>query len=136
MNKVFLIIAMLTLFSLSLFGKTEDFSKLNTQIGLDLPSIAKVYHNKDGEIVSFLGINFIGFGISYKKFFRPLKPNKINPYLNVGTIIITAPYAQVGADYVKDNGFYFGGNYSIYYFKNKKKWESFFPSFELGIIFK
>ena len=108
MNKVFFIIAMVTLFSLSLFGEAKDFSMVNTQIGLDLPSIAKVNHNEDGQIVSLLGAN-IGLGISYKKYFSPLEASKFNPYWGVGTVAIIVPYVQVGADYVMDNGFYIGG---------------------------
>ncbi len=108
MKKALLVAVFMLILSLALFAESKDFSTLNTQIGFDFPTVAKVNHNESGEIVSLLGAN-MGLGISYKRYFQPLQPNKINPYWGVGTIAILVPYVAVGVDYAMDNGFYIGG---------------------------
>ena len=108
MKKALLVIGFILVLSLALFAESKDLSQVNTQIGFDFPTIAKVNHNEDGQIVSLLGAN-VGLGISYKKYFNPVQPNKINPYWGVGTVAILVPYVAVGADYVMDSGLYIGG---------------------------
>ena len=108
MKKAILILTFIFVLSILLFAETKDLSQVNTQIGLYLPSIAKVNHNENGQIVSLFGAN-LGIGISYKKYFQPVETNKFNPCWGVGTIAIIVPYVAVGADYVMDNGFYIGG---------------------------
>lgn len=108
MKKALLVVAFILVLSIALFAEAKDLSQVHTQIGFDFPTIAKVNHNEDGQIVSLLGAN-VGLGISYKKYFKPVEQNKINPYWGVGTVAIIMPYIAVGVDYMIDNGLYIGG---------------------------
>jgi len=79
----------------------------NMSIGLDSPFIGWLGHDKDGTVISDLGIN-LGIGLSYRRYFEGVQTNQFNTYWAVGTVAILLPYLGIGADYVWDGGFYLG----------------------------
>jgi hypothetical protein len=80
----------------------------NNTLGLDMPTLGWLERNSDGKIVSNFGINY-ALGLSYRRYFEPLKTNSLNTYWALGTVFVILPYLGVGVDYVWDGGFYFGG---------------------------
>ena len=64
--------------------------------------------NGRGAKIDELGVN-LGLGVSFRRFFGPVKTNQFNPYWAAGTVAIIIPYLGIGADYVWNNGFYLGG---------------------------
>lgn len=110
MKKLGLVLIVLTLLAVPGFCANPAVAK-NT-IGLDAPLIGwlnpNLVDNTSGSKISNLGINY-GLGVSYRKYFEPLKVDTFNPYWTVGTVAIIIPYIGIGADYVWSNGFYLGG---------------------------
>ena len=82
--------------------------KKTMSIGLDQPMLGWLQSNDKGEIEANLGIN-LGLGISYKRYFEPLKAGQFNTYWSAGTFVLVFPYVGIGGDYVWDNGWYLGG---------------------------
>ena len=80
----------------------------NNSIGLDSPFLGWLDHDQSGHITSNLGVN-LGFGLSYRRYFAPVESNQFNAYWAAGTLAVIIPYLGIGADYVWDNGIYFGG---------------------------
>jgi hypothetical protein len=80
----------------------------NMSIGLDSPFIGWLGHDRDGAVISDLGIN-LGLGLSYKRYFESVQTNQLNTYWAAGTFLIIIPYLGIGADYISDSGFYIGG---------------------------
>ncbi len=112
MKKLILLALVLMLFSGSALCYTLT-GKRNS-IGLDFPALGwlnpNMINNEPAPTISDLGIN-LGLGVSYKRFFNPVKTNQFNPYFAAGTIAIIIPYLGIGADYVWNNGLYLGGGF-------------------------
>jgi len=110
MKKLVVFALVLVLFSGAAFC-AGIAGKKNT-IGLDSPFVGwlnpNLVNKETGPIVSNLGIN-LGLGVSYRKYFEPVKTNQFNPYWAAGTFAVIIPYLGIGGDYYWNNGFYFGG---------------------------
>jgi hypothetical protein len=110
MKKIVLSLIVLVLIAGSSFCSSPYYAK--NSIGLDSPFIGWLNPNmidkETGGKISDLGIN-LGLGISYRRYFEPLKTDTFNPYFALGTFAIIIPYVGIGADYVWGNGFYLGG---------------------------
>lgn len=109
-KKIGLALFILTILATSSFCVNPAVAR-NT-IGLDAPFIGWLNPNmidqQGGSKISNLGIN-LGLGVSYRRYFEPLRTNTFNPYFALGTVAIIIPYLGIGADYVWSNGFYLGG---------------------------
>jgi hypothetical protein len=80
-------------------------------VGLDAPLVGWNNPNwvdkQNGEIISTLGFNY-GLGISYRRYFEPVRTNQFNNFWGAGTVAILFPYLGIGTSYVWDSGFYAG----------------------------
>ena len=110
MKKLVVIALVLLIFSSAAF--CVGLTGKKNSIGLDSPFIGwlnpNMVNNETGPIISNLGIN-LGLGVSYRKYFNPVRTNQFNVYWAAGTVALIIPYLGIGGDYFWDNGFYFGG---------------------------
>src|SRR5271157_1523985 len=110
MKKLVLLALVLAIFSCAAFC-SELVGKKNS-VGLDAPLVGWLNPNlidkEPAPVISNLGINWT-LGVSYRRYFNPVRTNQFNPYWAAGTLAIIIPYLGIGGDYVWDSGFYFGG---------------------------
>lgn len=110
LKKSILILLLLMIFATSSFCALVT-TKKNT-VGLDAPVVGWLSPNlvdkTSGQVISNLGVNW-GLGVSYRRYFEPLRTNQLNTFWAVGTVALIIPYIGIGGDYVWDNGFYLGG---------------------------
>ena len=105
-RKIIVVLVLVLVFSSAAY--CQSFSEKKNSIGIDFPTFGWLLRNDQGQIEANLGINY-GLGISYKRYFSPMKIQDFNPFWAVGSILVILPYAGVGVEYVWPNGWYFGG---------------------------
>lgn len=80
------------------FLKLEDPVK-QTWIGLDTVLIGRLRRDEDGKLDSILGMS-VGLGIAYRHYFKtPREFGSLQPYWELGTMILIWPYGMLGVTY-------------------------------------
>ncbi|HHU93338.1 MAG TPA: hypothetical protein GXZ20_09435 [Halanaerobiaceae bacterium] len=93
---------------------------IDYQVGLDLPNVGWAYHDEEGNLKGFRGIN-LGLGYSQKTYFEPgLKEGKFNNFWGWGTVALIIPYGEIGTEYpfaLQENGSFWtvGGALYVYF---------------------
>ncbi len=81
-------------------------------LGLDMPTYGFVQFDDFGRITGVNGPN-IFLGYSWKNYFNPVAIEAWNAYWSIGTVILIVPYIYIGADYIWENGYYFGASIGL-----------------------
>jgi len=78
--------------------KLEDPVK-QTWIGLDTVLIGRLRRDENGKLDSILGMS-VGLGIAYRRYFEtPGEFGTLQPYWELGTMILIWPYGMLGITY-------------------------------------
>jgi len=81
-------------------------------LGLDMPTYGFTQFDDFGRITGVNGPN-IFLGYSWKNYFNPVVLDSWNPYWAFGTVVLIVPYIYIGADYIWENGYFFGASIGL-----------------------
>ena len=81
--------------------------KTGIDLGIGDTMVGLSSYNSRGQLEGMVGLNW-GFGITFKRYFEPVKYKAWNAFWHAGTIVLILPFVGIGADYFFDDTVYAG----------------------------